>query len=210
MYGLMKESINIYDSQLSSYTYLSMYESKETNTYPYILYFGNILSYKGLEYLFEAMEKVHSVLPNLKLIAAGKGKYYFDIEKYQSSDYIDIKNYFIPDEYLANLIRNCLFVVIPYVDATQSGVVMSAYAFNKPCIATNVGGLPEMVKHETYGLIVEAKNSIELANAILKLANSQKKLSEYSANIERDYGIGDKSWDCISVGLKSIYERIIN
>lgn len=43
------------------------------------------------------------------------------------------------------MIRNCEFTVVPYIDATQSGVIMSAYAFNKPCVATNVGGLPEMV-----------------------------------------------------------------
>ena len=77
---------------------------------------------------------------------AGGGKFHFDVSEYEALDYIGIRNRFIPDDEMVALIKNCAFMVCPYTDATQSGVIMSAFAFNKPVIATDVGGLPEMVK----------------------------------------------------------------
>ena len=103
-----------------------------------------------------AMKKVHKVLPSLKLVVAGKGEYYFDKSAYDKLDYIQFVNRFIPDIELANLIANSIFVVVPYTEATQSGVIMSAYAFAKPVIATNVGGLPEMVGNDEFGKIIES------------------------------------------------------
>ena len=72
------------------------------------------------------MELAHTKYPELTLVVAGKGKYYFDIEKYLKLPYFKIDNRFIPDGELAAMIRECEFVVVPYVDATQSGVIMSA------------------------------------------------------------------------------------
>ena len=210
-YNLNRKKNHIYDSQLSSYTYLRLFPS-EDNTYtsPYILFFGNITPYKGVEYLLNAMKIVHQKHPELNLIVAGGGKYYFDTSNYNEASYITILNRFIPDEELASLISRSLFVVVPYVEATQSGVVMSAYAFDKPCIATNVGGLPEMVKKGEYGEIVEPKNSEQLADSIVSLFLNRERLTTYSNNIHRDYDLGDKSWFNVVNGLDTIYESIIN
>ena len=204
----------IYTSFLSSYNYLTAYVKKgqqrlSGSVQPYILFFGAISSYKGLEYLFEAMQKVHETDPSLTLIAAGKGNYYFDISMYQKLDYIKIINRFIPDDELAAMIAGSRFVVLPYVDATQSGVVMSAYAFDKPCIATNVGGLPEMVVDKEYGMIVPPRDANKLAEAIIELNNDNEKLDRFSKNIRNAYRNGDKSWFSAVNGLKRIYEQII-
>lgn len=201
---------NIYQSILGCYTYLQKYKD-----YPrqvdgkYILFFGSINSYKGLEYLFPAMKEVQKVCPELKLVVAGGGKYYFDIEQYKQLPYFDIRNMFIPDSELSALIRDSEFVVVPYVDATQSGVVMSAYAYNKPCIATNVGGLPEMVKHGEFGIVCAPKSSSELASAIIKLIDEVDLLKTFSKNIENEYVNGQRSWSQIVNGVKSIYSKFI-
>ena len=108
----------------------------------YVLFFGRISPYKGVEYLFRAMERVHKVHPNVKVIVAGSGEMYFDASEYEKYEYVKIVNRFIELDELADLIRGALFTVCPYTDATQSGVVYSSFALNTPVIATNVGGLP--------------------------------------------------------------------
>ena len=92
-------------------------------------------------------------------------------------------------------------MVCPYTDATQSGVIMSSFAFNKPVIATNVGGLPEMVKHEHYGIIIPEKDSNTLAENIIMLWKHPEKLKKYSDNIKQDYNTGFQSWKQIAEDL---------
>ena len=98
-------------------------------------------------------------------------------------------------------------MVCPYTDATQSGVIMSAFAFNKPVIATNVGGLPEMVKHGHYGLIIEARDEQSLTDAIVELWQHPAVLEQYSHEIQADYHDGELSWKAIDKDLKEEYRN---
>lgn len=199
----------IIDSQLSCYTYLQCVkpDTAAAPTSRYLLFAGRISPYKGLDYLLPAMEKIHAELPDCKLIVAGGGKYHFDIAKYQAADYIDIRNRYIPDEELVALISNCAFMVCPYTDATQSGVIMSAYAFNKPVIASNVGGLPEMVKHNHYGLVIKEKDVDALADSIATLWKDPTLLENFSRQIENDYTHGELSWTEIAQKLCHAYSE---
>jgi len=198
----------IFDSKLSCYNYLQLYNKDSFINEKYILFFGKIYSYKGLQFLLPAMRLVHKQYPNVKLIVAGSGVFCFDIKQYESLDYIEIRNRFIPDDELATLIRNCLFVVAPYIDATQSGVVMSAFAFNKPCLVTNVGALPEMVIDNMFGRVIESSNEMALVNAICEMLSDEELLSSYSKNIESMYKEGKMSWNYISKGLIRFYMNI--
>ncbi len=200
---------HVYDSRLGRYDYLKIYEKQEQSVDKYVLFFGQITSHKGLDVLFPAMKKVHEKYSNVKLVVAGRGAFSFDISEYEQMDYIDIQNRFIPDDELAELIQGTQFVVCPYNDATQSGVVMSAFAFNKPVVATNVGGLPEMIVHEQLGLIVPPRDVDSLADAMCELLDEDNgKLFKFSKNIENEYAEGDKSWKCIAQKLKVVYEGI--
>ena len=202
-YRLQKKYI--YQSQLSAYTYLQAYDTNETIVGgDYILFFGWIREGKGVEILLPAMKRVHGQIPSLKLVVAGKGNYYFDKSEYENLDYIQFFNRFIPDYELANLIANCKFVVVPYTEATQSGVIMSAYAFSKPVLATNVGGLSEMVGEDEFGKVVEAGSIEALADGILQLAKDNRYLSQRSDNISNLYYSGSRSWSSIA---KDIYEN---
>ena len=203
---LEKKQIN--DSRLGRYDYLKMYSQPNNKMGNYFLFFGQITEHKGIDYLLEAMKRVHTQYPKMRLIVAGKGKYPFDITEYQQLDYIEFRNRFIPDDELAELIQGAYCAVCPYKDATQSGVVMSAFAFNKPIIATNVGGLPEQVEHDKYGLIVPPCDVDALANAMMHLLSHPEKLQEYADNIERDYSEGPKSWKEIAKKLNIIYQEI--
>ena len=203
----------VIDSQLSCYTYLQTITPDYHNVPPqstYILFAGKISPYKGLDYLLPAMEKVHRQCPDCRLIVAGGGSFHFDITRYQSLDYIDFRNRFILDSELVALVRNCAFMVCPYTDATQSGVVMSAFAFNKPVIATNVGGLPEMVKHQRYGQIVKEKDVDSLAESISSLWQAPDKIAFYAAEIKRDYCSGELSWKRTAQDLYTEYCKILS
>ncbi len=160
----------------------------------YVLFAGRISAYKGLDYLLPAMEQVHRQCPDMRLVVAGSGSFHFDVSRYRQLDYVDIRNRFIPDSELVALIKGCAFMVCPYTDATQSGVVMSAFAFAKPVIATNVGGLPEMVVHGHYGLIVKERDTEALAQAMTTLWQQPDTVKAYAAEIERDYRSGELSW----------------
>ena len=83
---------------------------------------------------------------------------------------------------------------------------MSAYAFNKPVLATNVGALPEMVINNYNGIIVQAKNSQALADGILSMSSDKIKL--FADNIERDYSSGENSWEVIVENILKEYKEI--
>ena len=209
-YQINLKTQNIYHSRLGCYDYLDIYEQGDININhnKYILFFGKIFSYKGLKYLLPAMDIVNTKYPNVKLIIAGSGQFEFDITGYREKDYIEIRNRFIPEEELVELIRGSLFIVAPYIDATQSGVVMSAYAFGKPCIATNVGALPEVVKNMKNGLLVEPRSSDRLAEAITYLIANESLINEFSQNIRNEYSLGVMSWESIAIGILDIYNHV--
>lgn len=198
----------VIDSRLSCYTYLNMVEQDMT-TVPeqkYILFAGKISKYKGVEYLLEAMKKVHDTFPDIKLVVAGGGKYHFDISEYAALPYIDIRNRFIPDEELVALMNKTQFMVCPYTDATQSGVIMSSFTFGTPIIATRVGGLPEMLGNGKYGMLVKEKDTDALYQGICSLLSDEEQLADYRKEIAKDYtSDGYLSWKTIAEELRESY-----
>lgn len=189
---------DIHTSFLSVYDFLNYCktnESVDSGNFN-ILFFGRISPYKGIKFLLDAFVDIllTKKYPDITLTIAGSGNFDFEIEHYRQYSEIRILNEYIYPENLANLIFNSSVVVCPYIDSTQSGVVMSAYAFKKPVIVTNVGGLPEMVKDRSTGIIIEPKNSEAITNAILELYNNSYLLEIMSQNIEKLYFSGEKSW----------------
>ncbi|MEZ4721653.1 MAG: glycosyltransferase [Flavobacteriales bacterium] len=138
----------------------------------YILFFGFIRDYKGLDMLLEAMADDRIKNSNVKLMVAGE--YYSNEEKYQEiinrlgiSDRLELFTQFIPDNEIGMYFNAADCVVQPYKTATQSGVTQIAYHFEKPMIVTNVGGLPEIVPDGQVGYVCEV-NPTSIADSILK------------------------------------------
>ena len=174
-----------------------------------ILFFGRIWPYKGLGYLIEAEPKVSKVFPDLKIVIAGRGE---DFNRYREM-MVNKEKFVVYNEYISNETVNKLFqkasvIVLPYTDASQSGVIPMAYSFKKPVIATNVGSLPEVVDHGETGLIVPPKDSDKLADAIIGLFSDTKKLKEMGekAFIKSNE---DLSWERIAVNTTEIYKEAI-
>ncbi len=126
----------------------------------YLLFFGFIRDYKGLDLLLHAMadERVRAL--NVRLIVAGEfytdAKPYWDlITQLNIADKLVLKTDFIPDNEVKYYFCAADMVVQPYKHATQSGVTQICYHFDRPMLVTNVGGLPEIVPHGKVGYVVE-------------------------------------------------------
>ena len=135
-----------------------------------ILFFGRIWQYKGLEYLIRAMPRVREEFPEARCVIAGRGE---DLEHYRQwmtdPSAFEVHNDWISDERRSEMFANCSMVVLPYIEASQSGVIPIAYAFEKPVIATRIGGLPDMVDDGRTGLLVPPGDVDSLAEAMLRL-----------------------------------------
>jgi len=152
----------------------------------YILFFGFIRDYKGLDLILEAMGTDMIRNSEIKLLVAGEfyteSKPYFDIiEKYNLQDSVIMSNDFIPDGEVAKYFGACDLVVQPYKNATQSGVTQIAYHFNKPIITTDVGGLAEMVPNNVVGYVINPKIK-EIAEFVMKYFTDGKE-KEFTANV---------------------------
>ncbi len=147
----------------------------ETN---YLLFFGIIRDYKGLDILLNAIDKEFFEKNNIKLLVAGEfytdSKPYLDIiEKRKLENLVIMSNGFIPDEKVADYFNACDVVIQPYKDATQSGVTQIAYHFEKPIITTNVGGLAEIVPDGKAGFVVNS-DAGEVKKAVEKFYSENK------------------------------------
>jgi glycosyltransferase involved in cell wall biosynthesis len=153
-----------------------------------ILFFGFIRKYKGLIYLIRALPKVVECYPDILLLIVGdfydaKEKYLTEIKTLALDDCIDIYDGYIPDREVGVFFSASDLVVLPYISATQSGIVQIAYGFEKPVIVTDVGGLPEVVEDGRTGYLVKPADSSQIADSIIKffMKNSAQ---EFSDNIK--------------------------
>lgn len=141
------------------------------------LFFGRLVKYKGIDVLMRSLDEVFIKHPEEKLVIAGRGDlndYDEIINRFRSN--LEIHNDFIPDNEVERYFRDVDFVVAPYINATQSGVVLLSYSFARPVIASNSGGLPEQVEEGNSGYIVQANNSVDLANAINKMISTPEEV----------------------------------
>lgn len=146
--------------------------------YHYLLFFGIIRKYKGLDILLHAFADSRLRNKKLKLLIAGE--FYEDETEYLQiindnnlNEDVIITKSFIPTNEVVNYFCAADMVVQPYRHATQSGVTQIAYHFNKPMLVTNVGGLKEMVPNNVVGYVTEP-NSQSVSDAIVDFYSNGK------------------------------------
>jgi glycosyltransferase involved in cell wall biosynthesis len=155
--------------QMSPYGYLRKLVKDDEAGKKHILFFGRLSPYKGIDDLLQAMPEVFREFPDEQLIIAGKRYPSFDINENFLNTYknnIRLIDKHIPNDELATLIKEAKFIVCPYKDATQSGVLMTAFGLNTPVIATNVGSFPEFITDNVNGLLVPPNDPQQLAEGI--------------------------------------------
>jgi glycosyltransferase involved in cell wall biosynthesis len=139
-------------------------------TAPTVLFFGRIEYYKGLDLLVQAAEIAARSLPDLRIIIAGQGPEAARCQALVTEPHrFDWRLGFVPHQEMAALFAEAAVVVLPYRDASQSGVVPIAFANGRPVIATNVGALAEAVHDGRDGLLVTDPSAHAIAAAIVRL-----------------------------------------
>ncbi len=176
----------------------------------YLLFFGFIRDYKGLDLLLEAMADNRIRQMNLKLIVAGE--YYGNQEAYEKQirdlgleNQLVLKTDYIPSEEVRYYFGAADLVVQPYKSATQSGISQMAYHFEKPMVVTAVGGLPEIVPHGKAGYVVPVAAKA-IADAVIDFYQNKKEaaLTEGVREEKKRF-----SWQTMVEGLESLLTKII-
>ncbi len=173
----------------------------------YILFFGMVRKYKGLDLLIDAFAIFAAANPDVDLVIAGE--FYDGEEKYRSQiadlgiiERTIIRNEFIPSEAVRHYFCSADIVAQTYITATQSGVTQIAYHFNRPMLVTNVGGLAEIVP-STVGYITE-RTSQDISDKLLDFfANNRE--HEMSAGAEREKA--RFSWKSMVDGFVSLHDN---
>lgn len=157
--------------------------------YRYILFFGLVREYKGLDIMIEAFAGARREIKNLKLIVAGE--FYTSPEPYKKQirdleleEDIIMHPSFIPDNEVAKWFCASDIVAQPYKTATQSGVTQIGYHFNKPMLVSNVGGLSEIIPHGIGGYVVNPVAS-EVTEALYDFFTNNRH-DEFTAGIRSE------------------------
>ena len=150
------------------------------------LFFGRIEAYKGLRYFLDAGDLLHRKGLSFRLVVAGRGS---DLEhqraRITSSPWVELIDAYIPPADVPALFRRAMAVVLPYTDATQSGVSAMAFAGSRPVIATRVGDVPDVVVDGQTGLIVPPRDAGALAGAMEKLLLDRQLRDSLATNAAR-------------------------
>lgn len=159
-YGINEKKIDYLPHFIDSNKYFPRYE-----TGGYILYFGRLSPEKGLEYLIDAMRRLPKI--NLRIVGTGRGDYMMKLKKI-SNNQNNIRFYgFKDNSELKRIISWSRFTVLPSVWYEVFGLsILESFASGKPVVASNIGGIPETVKHRYNGLLFEPRNIDDLADKI--------------------------------------------
>jgi glycosyltransferase involved in cell wall biosynthesis len=136
----------------------------------YLLFFGRLSQYKGIDLLLDAIPKVLKSFPHQRFVIAGNPSYDFDLNKEKieaTLPNVQIINGYLKINELSDLILGSKFVICPYRDATQSGVLTSSMALGKMSVATNVGSFPEYVTDGVNGILCNP-DSDAIADGIIR------------------------------------------
>ena len=193
--------INIPHGELGFWRDLPQVEQSNT-----VLFFGRIREYKGLDVLLEAFREVRQSMPELELLICGAGDLPQAAQAPRSIPGVRIVNRFVEHTEVPEFFLRALFVVLPYKEATQSGVVPMAFSLGRTCIASDVGAISEVVRHGENGLLVPPSDPARLADAMLTLARDKAKLRVLERNA-LETSRTELSWERTASLTADAYEK---
>lgn len=177
--------------------------------YRYLLFFGFIRDYKGLDLLLQALARPELKNRKLRLIVAGE--FYSGEETYrnlirelQLEERVILHTEYIPDSEINRYFCAADIVVQPYKSATQSGVTQIGYHFDKAMLVTQVGGLGEIIAHERSGYVVEPEaKAIAEAIADFYDASRQQAFEEETRRLKQRF-----SWSVMTAVIRELYRTV--
>ncbi len=175
----------------------------------YMLFFGFIRAYKGLDLLLRAMAKEKVRKLGVKLIVAGEfyeeeARYRSIVEESGLQEQVIFQSAYIPNDEVRYYFGAADLVVQPYKTATQSGISQLAFHFQKPMVVTRVGGLPEIVEHGKEGYVVDV-GADAIAEAIADFYENDRQTAMEKAV---KAGQARYTWDNLVQGIRELYDEI--
>jgi glycosyltransferase involved in cell wall biosynthesis len=138
-----------------------------------LYFFGRMEAYKGLDVLLEAAELLHEDGVSFELKIAGRGPELDRLqERFCQLPEVEVLNGFVPPSEVVSSIQEANCVVLPYLTATQSGVLAAAFAGRRFVVASETGGLVDVVSHLRNGYLFPPGDAAKLASAIKMLAET--------------------------------------
>ena len=182
------------------------------NSSQVILCFGLIEPRKGILTLIQSMPKILQSVPNIMLLIVGKplediAPYEQEISALKISDKVKLTPRYVSFNEMSGLFNRADIIALPYHTGWNSGVVSSAFGFNKPVVATNIEGFKGVIEDGKTGLLVPPKDPDKLAEAIINLAQNEilrKTLIENAANSAKKH-----SWAEIATITSKVYEATV-
>ena len=173
-----------------------------------VLLFGRIYAYKGLEQLVRAEALLGDRVPGLRVVIAGRGDDPAALRPLMGDPArYEIVHRFVEDEEVARLFARADLVVLPYTEASQSGVLNIAAACGKPVLATDVGELRAAVEPNRLGLVVPPGDPAALAHGIARLAGDPGLCAELGARA-RAWAEGPNSPASVGAAAAALYRDI--
>jgi D-inositol-3-phosphate glycosyltransferase len=178
----------------------------------YALFFGLIKRHKGLDLLLDAFATARQSAPDLRLLIAGQpmqswSGYARRLSRLGLDDVVELHLGFIPSDRLPVYFSAADLVVLPYRDTFQSGVALAAYAYERPVLATAIGGLPELIDEGATGFLVPPNDPLALAEALVAAASDPERLQRLgSAAGARSRELHD--WALIAARHEEIYREV--
>jgi len=174
-----------------------------------VLFFGYLQKNKGIEYLMKAERVLRPQIPSLSMIVAGAASdqlYYRQLVGNTSG--VDLCMGHQDRESVERLFRWADVVVLPYIEASQSGVFQIATAFGVPSVASRVGGLPDVIRDRWNGILVSPRDPLQLASAIRELLIDTSLREGIIRNLQFDRA-NRFSWPRIASQTLGIYREVI-
>lgn len=140
-----------------------------------LLVFGRLFAYKGIDTALDAFRALHEQMGDAELIVAGRGPL---AQLARGQPNVVVRDEYIPESEIDTLLGSSRLVLLPYKDATQSGVGLQAVARGIPCIVSSAGGLPDLVPHSSSTLIVPPDDPERLTGAILQHIDHDSRLRD--------------------------------
>lgn len=149
---------------------------------PTVLFFGRRWPYKGLVHLIDAVPTVAAAVPDVRVVVAGGGEPWTTYAgRPTDPGRFEVHDRFVTEAERDALFRDADVVVVPYVEATQSGVVELARRHGRAVVATSVGGLVEQIDHDETGLLVPPADPDALAEALAALLTDDERRARLGA-----------------------------
>jgi glycosyltransferase involved in cell wall biosynthesis len=157
------------------------------------LFFGRIRAYKGLDLLRDAFARLRLTHPAATLRVVGQGNIAAVAPGLAALPGVTVEQRWVADEAIPALIASAHAVVLPYREASQSGVLPIALACGVPVVATPVGGLAEQLRDGETGLLAATATAPDLAAAMARLLDPA--LRARLADGARQQGATLMDWD---------------